>query len=301
MKRELRIYKGSEIRAKKTENQIEGHAAIFNDLSQDLGGFYERVMPGAFSDDLKTNPDVRALFNHDPNIVLGRTTSRTLRLSEDAKGLAYVVDMPDTQHARDLTTSIERGDISHCSFGFYVTSQKWSQEPDPADPTGKSQRLVRELHKVATFDVSPVTYPAYTGTDVDTRRLFPDGIPGEVRAHVPGLNRRHASRDGKTEAELEIERRAASDECACNCANCASDNCANCSMGDDCTDPDCEHDDESADRSMRAQKRAAAKAAKAAAAAAAVSEIKPAPAEVIAIDDGLEKQRMRARLAGHQD
>jgi HK97 family phage prohead protease len=259
MKREIRIFKGSALRAKKGANGIEGHAAVFNELSQDLGGFRERVMPGAFADDLANKPDVRCLFNHDPNIIFGRTTSGTLRLEEDHAGLKFDCDMPDTQQARDVQTSIGRGDIGECSFGFFVTSQKWSEEPDPSDATGKSRMLVRELHKVRTFDVSPVTFPAYTGTDVDTRTLFPEGIPGEIRAHVPGLDRRAAKKTRADEDRAEAERRAA---CKCSCDECQAGNCDLCEEGDDCMDENCLHEGESRDLKVRTQKRAAAIAAK---------------------------------------
>lgn len=192
MKREYRVNRQAALRKKKDGNGIEGHAAVFNQLSVDLGGYRERIMPGAFTRHLGTNPDVRALFNHDPNIVLGRTRSKTLRLKEDDQGLQFDVDPPDTQAARDVMTSIDRGDIDQCSFGFYVRSQKWSEEPDPGDADGKRKMIVREIHDAEVFDVSPVTFPAYEGTDCNTRSLFPDGIPEEVSSHVPEL------RDAKT-------------------------------------------------------------------------------------------------------
>jgi hypothetical protein len=260
MKREIRIFKGSDLRAKKGANGIEGHAAVFNELSQDLGGFRERVMPGAFSDDLKNKPDVRALFNHDPNIIFGRTTSGTLRLSEDDEGLKFDCDMPDTQQARDVQTSIARGDISQCSFGFFVESQKWSEEPDPSDASGKSKMLVRELHKVRTFDVSPVTFPAYTGTDVDMRTLFPEGVPGEIRRHVPALDRRALKKERADGDPDGMQKRSS---CNCQCASCLAGNCDSCDQGDACMEDNCMHAGESSDHKVRAGKRSAARAAKA--------------------------------------
>ena len=74
---------------------IRGHAAVFNQLSEDLGGFHEQIMPGTFAEAIERD-DVRALFNHDANFVLGRAVSKTLRLSEDARGLAIEIDPPDT-------------------------------------------------------------------------------------------------------------------------------------------------------------------------------------------------------------
>lgn len=143
---------------------IEGHAAIFNEWSETLGGFFpykERVLPGAFKDSIEKD-DIRALFNHNPDYVLGRNKSGTLELKEDEKGLKVIIHPPDTQWARDLLVSIDRGDITQMSFGFIVESDRWGLE-DGMD--------VRELHKVKLFDVSPVTYPAYPQTDVGVRSM----------------------------------------------------------------------------------------------------------------------------------
>jgi HK97 family phage prohead protease len=183
MKREIRTLRCTELRAKTGDKPgIEGYAAVFNQRSQNLGGFRETIVPGAFSRALKEDQDVRALVNHDPNQVLGRTKSGTLQLSEDKKGLRFSVDMPDTQTARDLMTSIARGDVDQCSFAFSVRKQAWGDGQD--DDTGE-KIAIRELHDVDLFDVSAVTYPAYPQTSVDTRSLFPDGVPEEVREHVP--------------------------------------------------------------------------------------------------------------------
>lgn len=141
---------------------LRGHAAVFDSLSEDLGGFREKIAPGAFADAIQTD-DVRALLNHDPNFVLGRNRAKTLRLAEDARGLAIEIDMPDTQAARDLTVLIGRGDITQMSFGFAVRAggQDWHK-----DDNGTA---IRTLKKVRLFDVSPVTFPAYAATDVAVR------------------------------------------------------------------------------------------------------------------------------------
>jgi len=153
---EFRVDQGDDMPPK-----ISGHAAVFDQLSEDLGGFRERIAAGAFANTLQ-NADVRALFNHDPNFVLGRNKAGTLRLKEDITGLAIEIDPPDTQVARDLMISMQRGDISQMSFGFRTKNDKW----DKVD--GK---WVRTLLDVELFDVSPVTYPAYTQTDVAVRSL----------------------------------------------------------------------------------------------------------------------------------
>lgn len=156
------------VRDEKRDNaptKIMGHAAVFNSLSEDLGGFRERIMPGAFADAIKSD-DVRALFNHDKNFVLGRNRTKTLVLSEDARGLAIEIDVPQTQIIRDLVIApIERGDVSQMSFGFQVrqNGQDWAMDAE--------KRMIRTLKKLRLFDVSVVTFGAYPQTDVAVRDL----------------------------------------------------------------------------------------------------------------------------------
>src|SRR4030042_2911469 len=162
--REVRTI-STELRLMPEENackKIGGYAARFNSLSQDLGGFVEKLEVGCFSKSLLT-ADVRCLFNHDANIVLGRTLSKTLRITEDSEGLMYECDMPDTQMARDMVMApIERGDVSQCSFGFYTIRDSWE------NVDGK---MIRTLLECELLDVSPVTYPAYLSTSVAARSL----------------------------------------------------------------------------------------------------------------------------------
>lgn len=141
---------------------ITGHAAVFNQLSEELFGFREEVAPGAFANSIATD-DIRSLWNHDANFVLGRNTSGTLRLHEDDIGLAIENDLPDTQTARDLMTSIRRGDVSQMSFGFITLRDDWRLEAGGL--------VVRTLKEAQLFDVSPVTYPAYPQTDVSGRSV----------------------------------------------------------------------------------------------------------------------------------
>jgi len=143
---------------------IRGHAAVFNQLSEDLGGFREQISPGAFAEAIKRD-DIRALFNHDPNFVLGRRSAGTLKLWEDSQGLAIEISPPDTTFGRDLVVSLGRGDITQMSFGFRVTKdgQRWGK-----DAAGQ---VIRTLTKVSLFDVSPVTFPAYRQTDVGVQSM----------------------------------------------------------------------------------------------------------------------------------
>ena len=145
-----------------------GRAAVFNSLSdvmktEDGMFFQEKIMPGAMDECM--NDDVRALFNHDPNLILARTGSKTLRLAANENGLDFELDPPDTSYARDLQVSMSRGDIDQCSFGFAVASggDKWQRD-------SVSGMIIRTITKIAKlFDVSPVTYPAYVNTNCATR------------------------------------------------------------------------------------------------------------------------------------
>ena len=151
-----------EVRESEGEEMIlEGYAAVFNSET-DLGHFREVIKPGAF-DDVMTN-DVRALINHDPNLVLGRTTNGTLELSQDERGLKYRVKLGAQQYAKDFYESVKRGDISQSSFAFTIDKQSWNEE-----------RTVRSVDKVRQLlDVSPVTYPAYAAATVQARDLQPE-------------------------------------------------------------------------------------------------------------------------------
>lgn len=160
---ERRFITVQEFRAAKEEGKptkLVGYAARFNSLSEDLGGFREKIAPGAFKKTIKS-ADVRALWNHNADYVLGRTKSKTLTLQEDEEGLMMEVEPPDTQWARDLMVSIERGDVTQMSFGFRTISDKWEHTEGEPD--------LRTLEEVELFDVSPVTYPAYPETNVAVR------------------------------------------------------------------------------------------------------------------------------------
>lgn len=181
-----------EVRSEGGKFNFYGYALKWDARSQNLGGFRERVTTGATSESLQRD-DIRALFNHDPNLVLGRNRSGTLRLHEDSTGLHYEVDMPDTTYARDLATAMERGDVSQSSFGFRVSTDgdNWTEDDDGFP--------LRTLQRIALFDVSPVTYPAYTDSTsgvgsralelLAERRGIPVGrldSPDAIRAAIRG-------------------------------------------------------------------------------------------------------------------
>jgi HK97 family phage prohead protease len=150
---------------------IVGYAAVYHRaadpgtefvLYEDPGDgfrFVERIAPGAF-DRAAREDDVRALFNHDPDHVLGRAKAGTLRLTVDERGLRYEIDPPDTQTARDVTESLRRGDISGSSFAFNIRGETVEKSP---------KLWVRTLTDVDLYDVGPVTYPAYKGTEAGVR------------------------------------------------------------------------------------------------------------------------------------
>lgn len=184
--RELRIYPldVAEVRADDDTDGLHftGHAAVFDELSVDLGGFREKIAPGAFKKTLREAPDVRFLIGHEPDKVLARTKSGTLRLSEDKTGLAVDADLAPTTYAKDLGVLLRRGDVDQMSFGFWTITDSWEKAEGDA---------IRTLEEVSLHDgdVSVVTYPAYPQTtaevrDVAARVLYevPSGVlPGDIR------------------------------------------------------------------------------------------------------------------------
>jgi len=166
MKIERRCVPVTELRTVRAEGEptkIVGYAAVFNSLSEDLGGFREKIEPLAFKKALKKS-DTRMLWNHDSNYVLGRKSSGTLKLKEDDNGLRIENTPPDTQWAKDLMVSIDRGDINQMSFGFRIEEDKWEEK--------EGKETIRTLVSIAELpDVSPVTFPAYQNTEVALRSM----------------------------------------------------------------------------------------------------------------------------------
>lgn len=155
---ELRVQDGS------AGPVLTGYAAVFGPLSEDLGGFRERVLSGAFTETLKGTPDVRALVNHDATKILGRTTAGTLRLKEDDRGLLATINPANTTAGSDIVESIKRGDVDQMSFAFQTVTDRWHIEDDEE---------IRELVEVRLFDVSVAAFGAYTATSVSVRSNDP--------------------------------------------------------------------------------------------------------------------------------
>lgn len=225
---EYRIFKTEVRSAKDGKPQIEGYAAVFN-TQTDLGYVRESIAPGAFKDAIAEKQDVRCLFNHQPDHVLGRTKSGTLSLEEDNTGLKFRCDMPDTQMGKDVHSMIKRGDVDQCSFGFIVRDEEVNY--DNAD------YVVRTIKKCDLFDVSPVTFPAYPTTSVEARS----------NAAILKTFKRDDDPNGTNDPDGdEMPHKGDDDEekeCACRCRACYSAECEECEMHmESCGDPEtCAH------------------------------------------------------------
>jgi uncharacterized protein len=173
---ERRVTPNGDMRAvnKGTAKTIFGYAALFAPVqTQDMGGWREEVHPNAFDRCLRNSPDVVALFNHDSNTLpLARTTSGTLRLSIDDRGLRYELDTPDTNLGRDLSVLLNRGDIHQSSYGFICLSESWRNDIDGTP--------IRTVLDADLIDVSPVVFPATLTTTSGTRSIALRNAPAFV-------------------------------------------------------------------------------------------------------------------------
>jgi uncharacterized protein len=182
---EKRVYQ-MELRATDADSRtVVGHAAIFNTWG-DGGWFRERINPGAFANALGKS-DVRALFNHDPNHLLARSTSGTLRMMEDDMGLQVEFDIPKSRE--DIREAMMRGDLNQMSFAFTIERDEWRYNDD------KDERTIMEIREL--YDVSLVTYPFYKDTSAALRSLEswkkaqqPDVDPEEIKRNLEMLERR---------------------------------------------------------------------------------------------------------------
>lgn len=149
--------RGAAVELRARGRLIEGHAAVFDSPAVIDGRFTETIRRGAFAAALAKQGDVLALQDHDAAKVLARTRSGTLRLHEDALGLAFSLDVPNTTLGRDLLEMIDRGDVGGMSFGFNVVDERWQGD-------------MRELRAVNLHEISVVSsWPAYAATDVHAR------------------------------------------------------------------------------------------------------------------------------------
>lgn len=175
-----------EFRTKGSNLYVEGYASVFEKRSGNLGGFVERVKPTAFNKTIK-EADVRALWNHDPQYVLGRTGAGTLELSIDKSGLYYRSLLPDTSYAKDLAALLERRDVRESSFTFFKVQDEWGLTEE-----GYAQR---DLIEVGLIDVAPVTFPAY-----------PDATSGVAKRNALMSLAKRCGIDGcKIDSELDTD------------------------------------------------------------------------------------------------
>jgi hypothetical protein len=221
--KETRAFRVTELRVTQSESgsrTLVGYAAVFGSPSEDFGGWTEVIDSGAFTRTLSEGADVRCLVEHDPARIVGRTKSRTLRVTTDDHGLRFECDLPDTSVARDLIVSIERGDLDACSFGFIAQKQEWLYDETTDEAT-------RTLLDVDLLDTSVVAYPAYLATSVSVRSL-PDSMPVEMRSRF------EARRNASIEVQMPAEERALTDQCTCACPQCLSGACGICSADPRC-------------------------------------------------------------------
>jgi len=187
MEIERRYYPIAEFRIDKRHDggiHLTGYAAMFNKLSVEMAGFREKINPGAFEETIKTD-DIRALFNHNAELPLGRSKVKqgpgSLILTEDDRGLLMDLNTTDTTYSRDLKVNIESGVITQMSFGFRVP-------PGGDEIESSGDEIIRTLNKVKLMDVSPVTFPAYTDTTVQVRNFLRTAHKSNRLLSAPGID-----------------------------------------------------------------------------------------------------------------
>lgn len=194
-----------ELRGEGEEKRIGGLAAVYYDGTDSTefrlwDGAVERVMPGAFDQAIESD-DVRALFNHDPNQVLGRKQAGTLALRSTKHGLDYEIDPGDTTVARDVSEHLRRGDVTGSSFSFRIRGEgetrgeRWIEDGD---------RMVREVTSAQLYDVGPVTFPAYSGATSGLRSEDLAEARSSYEKTTQADDRRQRDADLQRQKEIEV-------------------------------------------------------------------------------------------------
>jgi HK97 family phage prohead protease len=170
MKQERRTFTGTVHTRSEGEGmpqEIGGIAAVINSAT-DLGYFEEVILPGAFDNALSKDYDIRCLFNHEAELILGRTKANTCKVFVNGEGNLEYTWVPDYENPTHMSVvrSIMRGDITQSSFAFTIKEQTWSESEKYGSMGKRTIKVIDEL-----FDVSPVTYPAYADTEADARSI----------------------------------------------------------------------------------------------------------------------------------
>ncbi|MFI6103168.1 HK97 family phage prohead protease [Streptomyces sp. NPDC051310] len=191
---------GLEVRAgdEETRPGFTGHAAVFNSRTA-IGnpltwGFYEEIAPGAFTKTISEG-DARFLIDHDTRMVVSRVSAGTLRLAQDAVGLAVDADLDsELSYVRDLVVNLRNRNITGMSFGFRVVKDDWetvSVETTVDGDTAEAEAELRIIREVQLYEVSAVTFPAYEDTDAGLRSV---GVALAARGDAAAFDRRAAYR-----------------------------------------------------------------------------------------------------------
>ena len=175
-----------------------------------------RKTSGAFSGGSSRGRKCPRLRDHDPSLLLGNTTAKTLTLTDSAEGLQFRCKLPATSASADLLESIARKDLQGVSFGFSVTDDAWAD-----DGAGN---LVRTLRAVTLYDISPCSFAAYPDSKISIR-----SVPTELRSLLKSTRSKNDDED---------------DDCECDCDACEAGDCGDCD-DDDCDDPNCDHGERS--------------------------------------------------------
>lgn len=161
---------------------------------------YERIMPTAFDSAMREKDDARGLFNHDINLLLGRVSSGTMRLSVDTVGLRYEIDPPENATGSNVVESVKRGDVTGSSFSFFPYTAKrgkvvWLEEKLP---DGR-MITIREIHDLELVDVGPVTFPAYDSSTASMR-----AAGGDVQDVLAELRNWQANRQAPSDIDFDL-------------------------------------------------------------------------------------------------
>lgn len=162
---EQRVLKMKDMKVREDNGRryLEGYFAVFGDTYRVWDGWVETIERGAFARYLATGEDVKVLWNHDSNIVLGSTGNSTASLREDDTGLWGSVEINENdQEAVSAYARVQRGDVSGCSFGFEIARQEewWDED-------GVYHTKITEVDPL--YEVSPCTFPAYAATSISAR------------------------------------------------------------------------------------------------------------------------------------